>query len=174
VTFDPVWGGPEKSVPFAKLIDWTTDERSEIKYYSGIADYEISFDIDTANLDGGTFLDLGKVEDVARVTLNGKLLGTVWSAPYRVTIPAGLLQKKGNQLKVEVANTWHNHLVGDAQPKDKDARTLQWQSGLLGGRTYSAGRYTFSTRSDAKGKLHPAGLLGPVRLFTPAGSIQRK
>jgi hypothetical protein len=111
-------------------------------------------------------LDLGKVEDMARVTLNGKLLGTVWSAPYRVAIPAGLLKKRDNLLKIEVVNTWHNRLVGDTKPKDKGARKLKWENGLLGGKSYSAGRYTFSNKPDARGKLHPAGLLGPVRIMT--------
>jgi len=166
VQFDPTWGGPDQPVAFAKLMDWTTHERSGIKYYSGIAVYETRFDSNPAKVDSETFLDLGHVEDMARITLNGKTLGTVWSAPYRVAIPSGLLKKKGNQLKIEVVNTWHNRLVGDQQPEDKDARKLQWESGLLGGKSYSAGRYTFSNRPDARGNLHPAGLLGPVRIMT--------
>lgn len=164
VTFDPTWGGPDQPVSFDKLTDWTTHQLSGIKYYSGIAVYETRFDSNSAELDSETLMDLGKVEDMARVTLNGKPLGTVWSAPYRVTIPAGLLKKSDNLLKIEVVNTWHNRLVGDQQPKDKDARKLQWDNGLMGGRSYSAGRYTFSNSPDAGGKLHPAGLIGPVRI----------
>ncbi len=166
VQFDPTWGGPDQPVAFAKLMDWTTHERSGINYYSGIAVYETRFDSNPAKVDSETFLDLGHVEDMARITLNGKPLGTVWSAPYRVTVPLGLLRKADNLLKIEVVNTWHNRLVGDQQPEDRDARKLQWENGLLGGRSYSAGRYTFSNRPDAKGKLHPAGLLGPVRIMT--------
>lgn len=163
VTFDPTWGGPDKPVNFAKLTDWTTHNQSGIKYYSGIASYETHFD--SAGLTAKSFLDLGKVEDMARVTLNGKELGTVWSAPYRVAIPAGLLKESGNQLVIEVVNTWHNRLVGDKQPEDRDARKLHWENGLLGGKTYMAGRYTFSNRPDAKGDLHPSGLLGPVQIL---------
>ena len=164
VTFDPTWGGPDQPVSFDKLTDWTTHQLSGIKYYSGIAVYETRFDSNSAELDSETLLDLGKVEDMARVTLNGKPLGTVWSAPYRVTIPAGLLKKSDNLLKIEVVNTWHNRLVGDTQPKDKDARKLQWDNGLMGGMSYSTGRYTFSNRPDAGGKLQPSGLIGPVRI----------
>ena len=108
---------------------------------------------------------------MARVTLNGKLLGTVWSAPYRMNLPAGLLKKADNLLKIEVVNTWHNRLVGDTKPKDKGARKLKWENGLLGGKSYSAGRYTFSNKPDARGKLHPAGLLGPVRIMTSGDKI---
>ena len=166
VKFDPTWGGPEQPVPFAKLSDWTTHELSGIKYYSGIAVYETRFDSTPGDLDSELLLDLGKVEDMARISLNGKLLGTVWSPPYRVTLPAGLLKKTDNVLNIEVVNTWHNRLIGDAQPKDKDARKLQWENGLLGGRSYSAGRYTFSNRPDAKGELLASGLLGPVEIVT--------
>ena len=166
VNFDPTWGGPEEPVPFTRLIDWATDERSGIKYYSGIADYEIRFDTGAAKLDDDMFLDLGKVEDVARVTLNGKTLGTVWSEPYRVQIPAGLLKATGNQLKIELANVWQNRLQGDLEPKDQDARTLQWENGMLEGTPYKTGRYTFSTMKIHKGALSPSGLLGPVQILT--------
>jgi len=167
VSFDPAWGGPEKPVPFTKLTDWITDERSGIKYYSGIADYAISFDIDAGKLDAETFLDLGKVEDVARVTLNGKTIGTVWSEPYRVQIPARLLKATGNQLNVEIANVWQNRLLGDWQvPEDREVRTLQWENGMLGGESFKAGRYTFSTMTVDKGRLFPSGLLGPVQVLT--------
>lgn len=163
VTFDPEWGGPDGAVDFATLTDWKDHQTRGIKYYSGIAVYRTRFDV-AGDLTSCTALDLGRVEDMARVTLNGKELGTVWSSPYRVAIPLGLLKKKGNQLKVEVVNTWHNRLVGDQQPEDAGKRTMQWKSGLLGGRTYPAGRYTFTNRLDARGALHPAGLLGPVQL----------
>ena len=166
MSFDPVWGGPDKPVPFAKLTDWTTDERSGIKYYSGIAVYEIRFDINAAKLDAELLLDLGKVEDLARVTLNGKTLGTVWSEPYRVSIPAGVLKETDNLLKIEVSNVWQNRLLGDWQPEDRDARTLQWKNGMLEGKSYSAGRYTFSTMTVSTGRLFPSGLLGPVQILT--------
>lgn len=165
VRFDPTWGGAEQPVPFTALTDWTTHKYSGIKYYSGIAVYEMRFDSNPAVLDSKIILDLGHVEDMARITLNGKLLGTVWSAPYRVSIPAGLMKQDDNLMQIEVVNTWHNRLVGDTQPEDAAKRKLQWKSGLLGGRTYSAGRYTFSNRPDASGALHPAGLIGPVRIL---------
>lgn len=175
VTFDPVWGGPEKAVTFESLTDWTTHAESGIKYYSGIAVYELTFDYADQPIPTIGFLDLGRVEDVARVTLNGQALGTVWSAPYRVAIPKGVLKKKGNQLKVEVANTWNNRLAGDQQPKDNNARELQWKNGLLEGKAYKTGRFTFTTDKKRGGDvkantpLTPSGLLGPVRILEPEG-----
>ena len=165
VTFAPEWGGPDDAVDFATLTDWRDHETRGIKYYSGIAVYRTSFD-GAGDLTSCTALDLGRVEDMARVFLNGKELGTVWSAPYSVAIPPGLLKSKGNQLKMEVANTWHNRLAGDQQDRDRGARRLRWENGLLGGREYPAGRHTFSTGGDvpANAALQSSGLLGPVQL----------
>jgi hypothetical protein len=44
VSFDPKWGGPEEII-FEKLQDWTDHELRGIKYYSGIATYKKSFNI---------------------------------------------------------------------------------------------------------------------------------
>jgi len=42
----------------------------------------------------------------------------------------------GEVLEIEVANRWPNRLLGDQQPPDERARTVQWDSGLLEGREY--------------------------------------
>lgn len=160
ISFDPKWGGPEK-ITFDKLQDWTFRTERGIKYYSGIATYKKSFDFPARN-GNHIYLDLGTVHDMARVKLNGKGLGVVWCAPWRVEI-TDMVKKKGNMLEIEVANRWSNRLLGDQQAPDKDVRTLKWESGLLGGKEYKTGRYTFSTGRDL-GELLPSGLIGPVQI----------
>ncbi len=161
LSFDPRWGGPE-SVVFDTLQDWTQRSEPGIKYYSGSVLYRQTFDAPGVSGDG-LYLDLGTVHDMARVTLNGKDLGIVWCAPWQVEI-SGRLKPKGNTLEIEVVNRWPNRLVGDQQPPDKDVRTLKWESGLLGGRPFKAGRYTFTTGAIPK-QLLPSGLLGPVMIY---------
>ena len=88
-------------------------------------------------------LDLGRVGDLAEVLVNGRSVGTVWHAPYRIDI--GAAAKPGrNRIEVRVANRWINRLIGDAQP---GATKVTWTSMP----TY---------RPDAP--LRPAGLIGPV------------
>lgn len=161
VAFDPKWGGPE-SVVFQKLQDWTHSKDRGIKYYSGSAKYQKTFDLPPGS-NKRLFLDLGTVHDIARVTLNGVDLGVVWCSPWRVDITDSV-KTKGNVLEVEIVNRWPNRLLGDQQAPDKHARTLKWEAGYLGGREYKTGRYTFST-ADSQDKLLPSGLLGPVHIM---------
>ncbi len=163
ISFDTRWGGPE-NVTFDTLTDWTRRDERGIKYYSGIATYRKSFDLPPGKEASGTlYLDLGEVHDIARVRLNETEVGTVWCAPWRIEI-TDAVKTGDNYLEIEVANRWPNRLIGDQQDPDGDARTVQWPSGLLGGREYKTGRYTFAT-SKGYNELLPSGLHGPVRIM---------
>jgi hypothetical protein len=165
VAFDPKWGGPKK-IAFDALQDWTARPEPGIKYYSGIATYRKTFNL--AQVPGGkTYLDLGVVHDMARVRLNGKDLGVVWCAPWRVEV-TGAIKAGDNPLEIEVVNRWANRMIGDKQPADANVRTVDCPPGFLGGQKLKAGRYTFSTHDpyDSKSPLVSSGLLGPVQLLT--------
>ena len=165
VAFDPKWGGPEK-ITFDTLQDWTTRPESGIKYYSGIAIYRNSFNLAQVPT-GKTYLDLGVVHDMARFKLNGKDLGVVWCAPWRVEI-TGAIKAGANPLEIEVVNRWANRLIGDKQPADANVRTVDCPPGFEGGQPFKAGHYTFTTHDPYKPQspLIPSGLLGPVTLRT--------
>ncbi len=168
VSFDPKWGGPQK-VTFDKLYDWTSSKERGIKYYSGIATYGKMFDfpqvvgLRSRASSPRLYLDLGTVHDMARVRVNGSDLGVLWCAPWRVDV-TDVLKAKGNVLEIEIANRWPNRLLGDQQTPDKDVRTVQWESGLLEGKAYKTGRYTFTTGRNPD-KLLASGLLGPVQIL---------
>jgi hypothetical protein len=175
VKFAPAWGGPNEPVRFDKLVAWNAHEDPRIRYYSGEACYQTTFDRPAGMVEGRrVFLDLGVVHKLARVKLNGKDLGIVWTPPYRVDV-TGHLRPAGNELEVTVVNTWVNRLIGDEQPGSKGARQLRWENGLLEGRTWPAGRYTFTTNAgvQAGSPLQDSGLLGPVRLVR-AGAEQER
>lgn len=175
VAFDPASGGPGETV-FDPLADWTTRPDDGIRHYSGTAIYRKSFDMELPDpaLRGNTryWLDLGKLLDICEVRLNGKNLGILWTAPWRIDITDTLV-REGNQLEIHATNTWVNRLIGDQQPGDKGIRKLSWPSGLLGGKEYSAGRHTFATFDHYKpdSPLQPAGLLGPVTLITMTRAV---
>jgi len=176
VQFDPRMGGPAALQDFTSLQDWTTNSDPAIRYFSGTASYSKSFDVPAAARNA-TELDLGVVNHLARVKLNGKDLGVVWTAPWRAAIPAGLLKENGNQLIIEVTNVWANRLIGDEQLPDD----CEWTGGPRGNGKFlkrfpdwfvkkqkrPSGRITFTTWNYFKKDSQPvsSGLLGPVRLM---------
>ncbi len=115
VKFDPAWGGPA-SIDFPALESWTSRPEFGIKYYSGTATYEKSFDLPMNLQAPGTrlALDLGEVKYIAQVRLNGKDLGVVWTKPFRVDI-TDTVKPTGNVLEVDVANLWPNRIIGDSR-----------------------------------------------------------
>ena len=168
VEFDPAWGGPER-VAFDRLTDWTKRPEEGIRYYSGIAVYSKEFDLPesvTLSKSRRHYLDLGTVRHLARVKLNGRDQGIVWTAPWQVEV-SEVIQRKGNRLEVEVANLWINRLIGDeAEPWDGFERG-RWPDWILKGQPRPTRRLAFTTNRHYKrdDPLVESGLLGPVRLM---------
>jgi len=164
VSFDPAWGGPEK-VTFEKLTDWSTHSDIGIKYYSGTAFYRQKFDL-PENYNKRIYIDLGKVKNMARVRINGKEVGTLWTSPWRLDITK-FAKQKGNTLEIEVVNLWPNRLIGDEQLPNDGIQRGQWPEWLIKGEARTSGRYTFTTyRHFTKDSpLLESGLIGPVTIW---------
>ena len=165
VSFNSKFGGPS-TIDFNKLQDWTDHEMRGIKYYSGMATYKKTFIIDELK-DKKHYIDLGVVNDIARVKLNGKDIGVVWCVPWRIDISTAL--KEGEKkLEIEVANRWINRLLGDRSEPKKYTRTLKFENGLMGGKVYQTDIYTFTKESALRSfkftEPLSSGLLGPVTI----------
>jgi hypothetical protein len=143
--FDPKWGGPDK-LEINELKSWIKFDEPGIKYYSGTANYSKSFTLTSGEIKNKQVkLDLGNVQEMASVKINGKQLQVMWSAPFKFDITSHV--KPGtNELEVEVVNMWPNRLIGDSKlPIEqrltktninkfnvKDSETFLRESGLLG------------------------------------------
>jgi hypothetical protein len=157
--FPPKWGAPDQAV-FPSLTSWTDSPIAGIRYFSGTATYSKKFTANPAWLQPGRriALDLGGVQIMARVKLNGQDLGILWKPPFRVEV-TGLLKQGDNDLEIDVVNLWPNRMIGDASlPADQ--------------------RFTWSTWEPFKKEtpLLTSGLLGPVTLQSdpgPQNSAQR-
>ncbi|WP_295768328.1 glycosyl hydrolase [uncultured Mucilaginibacter sp.] len=147
VTFNQQLGGPKAPVKWNALQDWSLSADSTIRYYSGTAVYAQSFNWKaTAKPGESVWLNLGKVDNLAEVSVNGVPCGVAWTAPYRVNITKALKTGK-NEIKIKVTNTWANRLMGDHRlPKEKQI-------------TWTNAPYRLEGRP-----LLPAGLMGPVVL----------
>ena len=146
VSFAPGRGAPEK-IAFDQLTDWTKRPEDGIKHFSGKATYRRTFAVPAPRQPGtATILDLGQVNDIAVVRVNGKELATLWMPPYRLDITAAV-KPGANTLDVDVVNTWNNRLAGDAAlPAEQRCTSI------------TAATVTKDT------PLLPAGLVGPVYL----------
>jgi hypothetical protein len=145
VAFQPGRGAPA-STTMDKLTPWNESSDPGIKYFAGIGTYTRTVKAQPSWFKGGTtlWLDLGDVKNLAVVSVNGKQVGTVWHAPYRVDVTSAL-RPGANEVKVEVINAWVNRIIGDLQPQVTT-------------------KYTFSTLKAYKADtpLLPSGLIGPV------------
>jgi hypothetical protein len=144
VSFQPDRGAPP-SITMDQLGSWSDNSDSGVKYFSGIGTYTktIQASADWFRKGAHLWIDLGEVKNLAEVTVNGKDLGIVWHAPYRVDATEAL--KTGeNEIKIGVVNAWVNRLIGDQQP--------------------GATKVTFADVKPyrANSPLLPSGLLGPV------------
>ncbi|MDB6018175.1 MAG: hypothetical protein JWR19_2664 [Pedosphaera sp.] len=172
VNFPAGWGAPS-TVKLSKLISWSEHPDAGVRYFSGTASYRKTIQVPSVMLskESRLYLDLGQVEIIATVKLNGQNLGILWKPPFRVEI-TGIVRPGDNLLEVEVVNLWPNRLIGDAQlPEDcqwnKDGKRLsQWPSWLLEGKPSPVGRFTFTTCNvwSRNAPLIKSGLLGPVFL----------
>ena len=147
VSFTPDMGAPA-SITLDSLASWSDNSDAGVKYYSGTGTYTKTVEAKAEWLKKGSeiWLDLGNVKNLAEVSVNGKNLGVVWHAPYRVNV-TGALKPGANQLEIKVVNAWVNRLIGDQQP----------------------GATTKYTMADVKpykanSKLLPSGLIGPVKV----------
>lgn len=197
VRFAPGGGAPEGVRDWPELKPWNESDDPGVRFHSGEAVYEAAFDLTAEEVEGREFrLDLGRVEVIAEVELNGVALGTAWRPPYRLPATAGVRAGR-NTLRVRVANTWRNRLLGDRrEPTDLEyggASTLPdwgWIAKAKPGRGVSRfpdwllkdeprpsrGRvavplwdyYADEDLPEETLALAPSGLLGPVRLDSRA------
>jgi hypothetical protein len=152
VTFPPERGAPER-IELPKLQSLSEYRDPGVKYFSGTAGYTCTFLLPKLRPGDRLFLDLGRVANLAEVTVNGKHLGVLWKPPMAVEITDAA--KEGtNTLRIDVTNTWRNRLIGDAGLPPEQRTTWTWARDRWFG-------------PDAS--LEPAGLIGPVMLRTARG-----
>jgi hypothetical protein len=147
VRFPPKWGAPEQ-ITLDHLGSLSDSANPGVKYFSGTATYTKIFDWEPAAKTGKekteTWLDLGDVQVMAQVNLNGHDLGILWNPPFRANVTDALKPGR-NTLEIRVANLWPNRMIGDAALPQ--AERFTWSS------------YEPFTRESP---LPESGLLGPV------------
>jgi hypothetical protein len=120
--------------------------------FSGTARYSTSFELPAGTL-GSASIDLGRVANTARVSLNGSRVGISWCAPHLIDIRRFIKPGK-NLLEVEVTNLAANRIA------DLDRRKVPWKR-------FHEINFVNKDYKSFDASSWPAadsGLLGPVRL----------
>ena len=155
LTLDRYWdvefnqkGGEHALETFSTLNDWTSNSNPVVKYFSGTANYRSSFCVPAGSLNGldECRLDLGNVQVMAELIINGHNAGVLWRSPYISGNILPYLKEGENTIEVNVTNLWVNRMIGDRQRGEKPVTNVR--------RFYNAGD-----------KLLSSGLLGPVKLI---------
>jgi hypothetical protein len=141
-------GGEKALETFSQLNDWTTNSDPVVRYFSGTAHYNSVFTVPAGALTGlkEARIDLGDVQVMAELTVNGHNAGLLWRAPFLSPDLLPWLHEGENTIEVNVTNLWVNRMIGDRQKGEAPVTQVR--------RFYNAGD-----------KLLPSGLLGPVRLI---------
>ncbi|HEY6845238.1 MAG TPA: glycosyl hydrolase [Terracidiphilus sp.] len=142
--FEPGRGAPTTSIPLQELKSWTEFPDPGVRFFSGTGKYTAT--VKAPTLPGGhaVYLHFTGVREIARVRVNGRDAGTVWSLPYTIRVDT-LLRPGRNLLEVETTNLWPNRIIGDLQPGNTQRYT-----------------HTNITKYTADSPLLPSGLIGTV------------
>ncbi len=147
-------GGP--IIPADKKItslqNWTQFTDPATQSFSGTATYSARFVIDKKNA-GGYLLELGKVNESAKIIINGKDAGILWSMPFKMNIGSYLKQGE-NSITIEVANLMANRI------RYMDQNKMEW-------RRYHEINFVNINYKDfdaSNWKVQPSGLEGPVTI----------
>ncbi len=159
-------GGPELPEPVEvdTLKSWTEFGGDTVENFSGTASYSLSFNAPDSDSDGW-MLDLGEVEQSARVALNGQDLGILTGPVFKVYIDQGMMQET-NELEIEVANLMANRIAY------LDREGIPWKKfyniNMSARQGQNRNEHGIFDASDWESR--PSGLLGPVTL-TPVNHL---
>jgi len=137
-----------------KLISWTDLKDPKLKAFSGIGLYSSHFNL-PAKTAKEYVLSLGQVNESAKVWVNGKEIGILWSIPFEARI-GNYLKPGDNIIKIEVVNLMANRI------RDMDIRKISW-------RNYHEINFVnidYKPFDASNWSVMPSGLIGPV-LITP-------
>lgn len=171
LSFEAGRGAPA-GITLPELISLRNHPDFNVRHFAGVVSYDKTIHISAAMLQKGkrVFLDLGRVEVVAAVNINGKDAGLCWKEPYQIDITP-FVHTGENKLRIQVATLWPNRQIGDEYlPAENNYSSSNYITALpdwlVQNKENPGRRISFSSWNNYKkdDPLLEAGLLGPVRL----------
>lgn len=147
VAFESAFKTPAP-VRMTELDNLSTNANDSIRYFSGTATYTTTVNLDRAGRGEHMFMAFDNVGTMAKVYINGKYAGGVWTTPYKLDV-TDFVKDGRNDVRVEVVNTWVNRIVGDMNLPENQ-RDI----------------YLYVNHLNAKTPLPPSGIIGKVKFET--------
>lgn len=146
LTFSGLSAPASCTLPTLGSLSTHADDR--VRYFSGRITYGTTWNMppDFIGTNRAVYLDLGQVNELAQVEVNGKSCGIWWQPPFCQEVTQQL-RPGPNEIQVTVVNSWVNRLIGDAKLPEAERTT-----------------WTSFQQYQGNEALRPSGLLGPVRL----------
>jgi hypothetical protein len=85
------------------------------------ARYRFNLNLSPESLAAAKVLHLTDLRDMAKLRINGKEIGMIWSLPFQLAIPAGILQEQ-NQVEIEVVSNSANRI------RKMDQKGVVWKN----------------------------------------------
>jgi hypothetical protein len=152
-------GGPTipASKEINKLISWTDFGGDAVKDFSGTVKYTINFKLPSGKADAWS-LNLGRVCESARVSLNGKEVGVLIGPEYKMTLDKKQL-RKNNTLEIKVSNLMANRIAY------MDRNNIEWKKFYNINMSARMRQNTKDGIFDASAwQPRESGLIGPVTI----------
>ena len=132
---------------------WTLLNQTEADCFSGTACYSVKFIVPETDADD-FLLRLEEVHESARVWINGKESGIVWSVPYQAKV-GHYLHQGVNTIRIEVANLMANRI------REMDSKGIEWKKFY----DINIVNLNYKPFNAAEWSVLPSGLNGPVELI---------
>ena len=136
----------ERSMP------WTHLNLPETDGFSGTAGYSSTFIVPENDADE-YMLMLEDVHESARVLINGKDAGLIWSVPFQ-TMVGRLLHQGANTIRIEVSNLMANRI------REMDMQGIEWKKFY----DINIVNLAYKPFNASDWSVLPSGLGGPVKL----------
>lgn len=118
----PKWSHAPEKIFLQSLMSLHKHENFNVRHFSGTAIYKKKFYLSDEEYSGivgkNIMLSLGRVENIAEVSVNGNDTILLWKAPYEINV-TGMIKEGENELVIKVTNLYSNRIIGDEHIDEK-------------------------------------------------------
>lgn len=172
----PPGNGIDAAIELPEASSLRLHDDFDVAHFSGTAKWSTRLTVPKfSTTSSRVFIDFNRVENIARVFVNGREAGLLWKAPWELDITDHVRPGASIRLTVEVTNLWPNRMIGDESlPQEAEYNSTNQNFAVLEfpiwfreNKPKPGSRVTFSAWDayNSTDPLFDTGILGPVRIL---------